>query len=341
MKAEKLPSGAWRYRIYYYVGGERRSKSFTDIDRETARRAAVAFSRDHERHPVSSGSVGSMVEAYIAARSPHLSPATVVGYKNISRRLKAEHPFFYGAAAHTLRRADFQELINSLAASGASPKTIRNIAGLLSSSLSEQGIHMGPLALPKKTARNITVPTEEEVRALLAATAGTRMEIPVMLGAFGGLRRGEVCALRLDDVDFEAGVVHVCRDVVMGPNRRYIEKPPKTVASDRFIELPPEVIDRIRAAGIIYDENPRMLSYRFRRLCEDVFSGVRFRFHDLRHFCVSYLHALGVPDSYIQQRCGFQNDAVLRAVYRHTMADQDRRFIALANSSFSGMLKSE
>ena len=47
-----------------------------------------------------------------------------------------------------------------------------------------------------------------------------------------------------------------------------------------------------------------------------------FRFHDLRHYCASVQHALGVPDAYIMQRGGWGNDRVLKEVYRHALKDK-------------------
>ena len=44
-----------------------------------------------------------------------------------------------------------------------------------------------------------------------------------------------------------------------------------------------------------------------------------FDFHDLRHYCASVQHALGVPDAYIMQRGGWGNDRVLKEVYRHAL----------------------
>lgn len=49
-----------------------------------------------------------------------------------------------------------------------------------------------------------------------------------------------------------------------------------------------------------------------------------YRFHDLRHFCVSYLKAMGVEDLYIAQRTGHADYAVLRNVYAHTLQDHQK-----------------
>lgn len=47
--------------------------------------------------------------------------------------------------------------------------------------------------------------TAEERDRLLAAVAGKDMEVPVALGVFAGLRRGEIARLRWEDVDLDEG----------------------------------------------------------------------------------------------------------------------------------------
>lgn len=339
MKADRLPSGAYRYKIAYYdTAGRRHFKSFTDIDRETAKRAATRFKQEHESLPVSSGSFSSMLARYIAAREPQLSPATIQGYRNIERRLSRDFPAFYEASAGLLTRDDVQLVLNGLSNAGASPKTVRNYSGLISAVFAENGITAARVSLPQKEARNVSVPSPDDVRALLRAADGTKAYIPIALAAFGGLRRGETCALRLSDIDFDALTVHVCRDVVLGVGNRWYTKRPKTAASDRYIVMPVDVIARIKAAGTIFDDSPRMLDYHFRRTQLAAFGEIRYRYHDLRHFCVSYMHSLGVPDSYIQKRCGFANDATLKAVYRHILADQERRYIDRTNAAFNSLI---
>lgn len=44
-----------------------------------------------------------------------------------------------------------------------------------------------------------------------------------------------------------------------------------------------------------------------------------FRFHDLRHYAASIMHAIGIPDQYILQRGGWSSDSVMKTVYRNTI----------------------
>ena len=62
-----------------------------------------------------------------------------------------------------------------------------------------------------------------------------------------------------------------------------------------------------------------------------------FRFHDLRHYSASIMHAIGVPDQYIMKRGGWKSDNVLKKVYRNTIDAEDRKFIDKVNSHFEGM----
>ena len=60
-----------------------------------------------------------------------------------------------------------------------------------------------------------------------------------------------------------------------------------------------------------------------------------FRFHDLRHYCASIQHALGVPDAYIMSRGGWNSDAVLKQIYRHALDDRAKSENDKINSHFS------
>ena len=47
-----------------------------------------------------------------------------------------------------------------------------------------------------------------------------------------------------------------------------------------------------------------------------------FRFHDLRHYAVSTLHSINVPDKYIMARGGWSTDYVMKYVYNHTLKNK-------------------
>ena len=59
-----------------------------------------------------------------------------------------------------------------------------------------------------------------------------------------------------------------------------------------------------------------------------------FRFHDLRHYSASIQHALGIPDAYIMQRGGWEDDTVLKSIYRHAMDQEQDNMNKKANIYF-------
>jgi len=59
-----------------------------------------------------------------------------------------------------------------------------------------------------------------------------------------------------------------------------------------------------------------------------------FRFHDLRHYSASIMHAIGIPDQYIMQRGGWSSDGVLKSIYRNTMDDYAKKFSSQINDYF-------
>lgn len=130
------------------------------------------------------------------------------------------------------------------------PKTIRNYYGFVSAVLVNAGINVRPPRLPQKERPEIYIPDEATVRKLLQIVEGTELEIPVMLAAFGPLRRGEICALSMDDI--KDGVCHVHHDLAQNADGEWVMKAPKTYSSDRYIELPDFVADAIKRNGSIH-----------------------------------------------------------------------------------------
>ena len=161
------------------------------------------------------------------------------------------------------------------------------------------------------------------------------MELPVLLAAFGPMRRGEICALRYEDIC--ENTIHVHSALALDENNQWVIKPPKTFSSDRYIEFPDFIIEKIgKGTGRIVKMTPNALSSRFSHILKN--AGLpHFRFHDLRHYCASIQHALGIPDAYIMQRGGWSSDATLKNVYRHAMDDRAQEMNTIANTHFESL----
>ena len=228
-----------------------------------------------------------------------------------------------------------QEFINDKAKNKA-PKTVRNVHGLISAVLSQYRPDMRlTTVLPKKVRPDLYIPSDCEIKRLMQHITGTEMELPILLAAFGPMRRGEIAALTMDNI--VGNRVHVCKNMVLNDERRWIIKQPKSYAGDRFIDYPDFVAEKWQGiTGNITDLNPNIITSRFWHILKN--AGLpHFRFHDLRHYSASIQHALGIPDAYIMQRGGWQTDGVLKAVYRHAMNDRQTEMNNIANAHFSDL----
>lgn len=322
-QAKKISSGKWRIRVC--VGkdedGKYVYKSFTDTDKKRCERIAAQYLDEH-RETVRRDSFASAMDGYIESRKPVLSPSTIRGYKNIQKQLKSQYGAFCALPVADIRQETLQALINEMTMF-VSPKTIRNRHGLITAVIKSKGYMPPFVKLPEKIKPDLRIPDVNDVKKLLEAAEGTEMEVPILLAAFAPMRRGEIVALRMEDI--KGNVIHVKRAIVESADGELVEKSPKTYDSDRYIPMPHEIIEKIRKKGYIIDNpKPRIITLRFERLAKKCgLDGMRF--HDLRHFGASYLHAIGVPEEYVLARGGWNTDGVMQNTYRHALSSEENK----------------
>lgn len=334
-KAKKLPSGSWRCQVFDYTDadGKRHYKSFTADTRKEAEYAAAEFSLNKKDNKNSSAKkLGKAYDEYIEYRSSVLSPATIREYK---RSRKCDLQNLMDINVYDITQEQIQKEINKESVTH-SPKSVRNMHGLLSAVLKANRPDFAlSTKLPEKQRPKIHVPTDREVKAIMQIAAGTPMEIPILLAAFGPMRRGEICALDRNHV-FQ-NHVHVEFAMVMDEHHMWVIKAPKSYAGDRHIEFPDFVMQKLHECnGMIVDLTPSQISDRFSNILKQA-NVPHFRFHDLRHYSASIQHALGIPDAYIMQRGGWGNDAVLKTVYRHVLDEKKTEMNRTANTYFENM----
>ncbi|HOO28022.1 MAG TPA: site-specific integrase, partial [Lachnospiraceae bacterium] len=226
-------------------------------------------------------------------------------------------------------------IINVLSSS-MSPKTVRDYNGLIIAVMNRYFPKTKiNTVLPKKQHVERYIPTADDIKKLVSIVNGTEMEVPVYLGAFAMMRRGEIAALNKSDI--ENNIIHVNKTMVYSDKNEWIIKSPKSYAGDRFIPVPTFVVDAFMALSTDGIEmTPNIITSRFEHVIRA--AGLKhFRFHDLRHYCASIQHALGIPDAYIMQAGGWGDDRILKDVYRHTLEDTKKKMSNVAISYFESM----
>ena len=185
--------------------------------------------------------------------------------------------------------------------------------------------------------KNLYVPTDDDIKRLMdyLSEYDKDMYIACNLAAFGTMRRSEICALTADDVI--GNVVRVNKAMVKATNGDWIIKLTKNTSSTRDVEMPRFVIDILPKEGNLVKIDPSRVSDRFIKYLKKL--NMRyFRFHDLRHYSVTIMHALGIPEAYIMERGGWKTNTVLNQVYRGTRSDFSKKYASQTNSYFDSIL---
>jgi integrase len=85
---------------------------------------------------------------------------------------------------------------------------------------------------PRPVKQEITPLTQEQMRSLLEALKGDKLEALYVSAITTGMRQGELLGLMWKDIDLDAGTLKVNRSVYDG-----LISPPKTSAGRRTIRL--------------------------------------------------------------------------------------------------------
>lgn len=314
MKIEKLPSGSYRIRKMY------KGKMYTVMfegkptQKEAIQAISDVLSNVHlKQNPMT---FFDAANGYVDMKRNVLSPRTIKEYSETVKRLPE---WFYELRISDITQIDINKLVNELS-KDKSPKTVRNYHGFISAVLGSYRPEMKIYTkLPQKIKKVPYIPSQEDVRQILAAVKDTPYDIPITLACYG-LRRSEICALTIDDLDGD--VLRINKALVLDDNKKWVVKTTKTTESTREIIIPTVLADKIRTQGYIYKGHPNSISDYLDRT-EKLLGIPHFSIHKFRHYFASQMSALGVPEADIMRMGGWETDHVMKSVYRHSMMEKD------------------
>jgi integrase len=279
-------------------------------------------------------------------------PRTLTLYEGLADRYV--RPVIGGVRLDKLTPAHVQRLVTETrtgqTSRGTPPSasTLRHVYKLIRNALGDayrmelvtRNVAMQVKAPPLSKERRVALDMAEAKR-LLDVIDGERLEALYVLALTTGLRRGELLALRWDDIDLGSRQLHVCRAMQRVDGKLQIVEP-KTSSSRRTVVLPrfamrhlqehkkrqdaerQELGDAWREHGLVFASSigtpiePRNVNRRWDELRRKA-SLPWLRLHDLRHGCATFLLAKNVPDRVIMEVLGHAEIGVTMNTYAHVL----------------------
>lgn len=235
---------------------------------------------------------------------------------------------------------------------GISPAYARSIGTVLRQAFRhmsrEHGCRLPELGAGRSCRRpQVEVPTDQVMGKLmdhLAAHAGDSTCLGVLLACCTGIRIGELCALKWGDIDLEAGVLRVNRNMQRirrcgkgEAGTRVAVQTPKTSSSVRSIPLPGFLLRLLKAnrreadAYLVAGKKRewaecRTVQYRFAALLKSCGIG-HFKFHTLRHYFASRCIRRGFDVKSLSEVMGHSSIQVTLGLYVHSTMEHKRELM--------------
>ena len=364
-----LSSGAIRYQARLGTGrnpgnGKRQQVTRT-FERERdawrwVRDQSKALEQDRfvERHDTTLGEY--LTNEWLPMILPTLKPSTAASYRwSIVTHVV---PLVGALPLQRLKPPDLAQFSSALVATPKrnrakgtlSPKTVRNVFGILEKALSD-AVDLNYLAAnpaaaksakPRvrvaRTGAKIKAWDEGQLGSFLDATTQSPYWSAWFLAAYTGMRRGELIGLRWSDVDLGRARLHVRQSVVLAGGEAVDQEDGKTLNSARSIDLDPDTIDillnlqkaqsdLLAEVGIDSSEyvfcrpdgshlEPDSFSQAFDRAVARQRAIVpKLSLQGLRHTHATILLKAGVPVKVVSERLGHASVAFTMMQYQHVL----------------------
>jgi integrase len=254
-----------------------------------------------------------------------LAPSTYMLYKSyIKNHYKPE---FGRLKLSQLNEIHMKRFINNKM-QVLSPNTVRKLIFVLNKALRSGLKGKNPLKdikPPPKQKTRFRLITEKEFKKIhKEAKKNIFDECIILLSAWGGLRRGEIFALKPDDIDTDNKIIIVDEARTISENG-YVDKRPKSENSIREIKIPAKLANLLKEYKItkgkiedrFFSMRPDHYSHRFKKIVNATdIKDKDIVFHDLRHYHASWLYKNKAPDLYAAERLGHDINT-LKKVYQH------------------------
>jgi len=259
---------------------------------------------------------------------------------------------------------------------GLSPSTVEVIHNVLHKAL-DTAVKWG--LVPRNVCDLVSPPhaegfeikplTVEQAYQLLVVARGHRLEALFVLALATGMRRGELLALKWQDINFSTGTLQIRRILTRVPTRMpgkgYVESEPKTQKSRRSIVIAAFALESLKQhrihqleaklkAGPLWQDHDYVFCTSIGthlNPSKDVLDQLKMllkeaglpdiRFHDLRHSAATLLLSEGVHPKIVQELLGHNNISMTMDVYSHVLPGMQQDAIGRLDSALGKVARGE
>lgn len=217
----------------------------------------------------------------------------------------------------------------------------------------------------KRERKPIQCMDEEELSKFynaLCKVENIQWRVAIKTALLTGMRRGELCGLNWDDVDFEKKKIYIQRSYSEQPRHGVRLKGTKTIGSTRLITIPDILVEELKTYKEWYDErrelwgdaweesgsvfiqkngkriHPANIKLWVSKTC--VLAGIKhFSVHSLRHTNITLQIMAGVPVTTVAGRAGHVKTSTTTDTYAYYIQSSDKSAAQTLNNIFSNVIE--
>ena len=245
---------------------------------------------------------------------------------------------------------DINEYVDDLETE-LSNKTIRDIILVLKAILKfaerkyNVNFKLDLISMPSLQKKELQVFSEREIKKIVkeCINLGEIRYIGILISIYTGMRIGEVCALKWENIDLNKKLINVTqtlqRVTSADKKTKVIISSPKTKASERKIPIPSILYEELKKRSSEYtketyvitgEENkflePRSYQYIYKKVLEN--AKLKYRsFHCLRHTFATRCVRVGMDVKALSELLGHSNVNITLNRYVHSSYDCQKKYM--------------
>lgn len=349
----KRKDGRWECRVSLgYEQGHKKYRSFYGKTKEEAefKMVTACQSAEHSSEEITEMTVKELALEWFSVSKNRIKESTAANY-----RMKIEKhiiPTFGGMNAAMLKAKTVYDFTEKKLHEGLSARYVSDIIVVLKAifKYASREYHINNvtdgITMPKKSKPEIIIMSKDEQKRLASYINNNRNKstLGVALSLYTGMRIGEICALRWENIDMEKRVLNVRNTIQRiqcfegSSKTKVIIAEPKSRSSLRKIPIPDCLIPMLSElkgkdgsfilTGTEKPIEPRTMQYRFKRILKN--AGVsEYNFHVCRHCFASGAVELGFDVKTLSEILGHSSVQITLDRYIHTSMEHKRNCMNL------------